>query len=306
MLDRIEGALVGAVLGDAFGAPLEGISRQDGERRARSRFEEDVPWSFTDDSVMLLAVATSLVAKRAVDPPDLLRTLSDLYEPARGFGRGLKLAVHAWCRGVAWEECAYAAWSEGSRGNGGAVRVPPIACAMDPSKAGLLEAARLSCRATHAHPDAVVGAELQALAVSHLLEGGLPSTLLDRLRNLRETGSVWVKRKLDLVQHHLDAASGFEVVAHDLGTSALAEDSVPSALWCFLSGASSLQRTLEGAASLGGDVDSIGCLAGALSGSHLGVASFPAHLLGRLCHEKPGLDAIRRLAEGLEELRTAS
>lgn len=44
MLDRIEGALVGAVLGDAFGAPLEGISHEklgvDAIRRLAEGLEE--------------------------------------------------------------------------------------------------------------------------------------------------------------------------------------------------------------------------------------------------------------------------
>ena len=49
------------------------------------------------------------------------------------------------------------------------------------------------------------------------------------------------------------------------------------------------------AASLGGDTDTIGAMAGALAGAYWGVDALPAHWLGRLENEPHGKDYVLQL-----------
>src|SRR5262245_7451351 len=95
-------------------------------RLARVRAESRLTWRYTDDGAMTLAVAESLVARSMMDGHDLLRCLSARYDPARGFGKGTKIALRAFSEGRPWNECAFVAWREGSRGNGAAIRVSPV------------------------------------------------------------------------------------------------------------------------------------------------------------------------------------
>src|SRR5262245_7840877 len=120
---RVRGALLGSVVADAFGSPFEGASPRElpeaiGRRRGRA-----APWRYTDYGAMVISVAEPLVHHMTFDPVHLMSRLEARYDPARGFGRGMKLALDAFRRGVPWQDCAFVAWPEGSRGNGGAVRV---------------------------------------------------------------------------------------------------------------------------------------------------------------------------------------
>ena len=146
----MKGAVLGAIVGDAFGAPLEGASSSAMPRLVARRIATPSPWSYTDDGAMNIAVAESLVAAGTVDPEHLLHSFSAHYEPARGFGRGMKLALRAFAAGTPWDRCAFAAWPEGSRGNGGAVRITPVACVAWSSPAMFARAVDLTTRVTRA------------------------------------------------------------------------------------------------------------------------------------------------------------
>jgi hypothetical protein len=80
------------------------------------------PWRYTDDGEMMIAVGESLVRMGGVSATDLLSTLASSYDPARGYGNGMKLALAAFKRG---RRAGTASWEKGSKGNGGAVRGVP-------------------------------------------------------------------------------------------------------------------------------------------------------------------------------------
>jgi poly(ADP-ribose) glycohydrolase ARH3 len=127
--DRIRGCILGSIVGDAFGAPLEGSSTSGMATLVERRSARQTYWGYSDDSAMLLACCDALLSVGTIEATSLLRALANRYEPARGFGHGMKIALAAFTSGTPWEACAFAAWPEGSRGNGGAVRIPPVAVA---------------------------------------------------------------------------------------------------------------------------------------------------------------------------------
>jgi ADP-ribosylglycohydrolase len=55
--DAVQGVIVGAIVGDAFGSVLEGISPSDAEKPVARRADRATPWQYTDDGAMVLAVA---------------------------------------------------------------------------------------------------------------------------------------------------------------------------------------------------------------------------------------------------------
>jgi len=164
--NRVRGALVGAVVGDAFGAPLEGASAREIRQHVIHRARGSGPWGYTDDAAMFIALAESIRDTGTVAPTRVLQALTARYEPARGFGRGMKLAIRAFESGTDWSRVARAAWPEGSRGNGGAVRVGAVALRRWTGCHDLMSAAELATRVTHAHPEAIAAALLQARLVA--------------------------------------------------------------------------------------------------------------------------------------------
>jgi poly(ADP-ribose) glycohydrolase ARH3 len=305
-LDAIRGAVVGTVVGDAYGSVLEGVVPDQAARLARTRADSRQPWRYTDDGAMTLAVAESLAARGAVDGPDLLRCLADRYDPVRGFGRGMKIALRAFTDGRPWTECAFAAWREGSRGNGAAVRVAPVAVVRWPGADAFHEAVRTSAIVTHAHPEAVAAALVQAHAVALVLsEPGViatPSAFLDALASRLPPPDPAISTGLATVRRLLQTGATTATAARALGTSTFARESVPAALWAFLASHGSFRDAVSAAARLGGDVDSMCALVGGLAGALHGAGSIPAQWLANLSGETPDPASIIALADRLCEI----
>jgi ADP-ribosylglycohydrolase len=119
VLGRIRGALLGCLLGDGFGRPLEGVSFSDGRlcRWVDQRRNGSDPLGYSDDAEMMMMVGESLMACGAVHGPHLLAWMAEHHDPARGYGKGMGAAL-----------AGTQLWPEGSEGNGAAARVTAIAC----------------------------------------------------------------------------------------------------------------------------------------------------------------------------------
>lgn len=282
-IDRARGVLVGAVLGDAFGAPFEGASPEGAARIAARRAASPQRWGYTDDGAMCIAVAEALRDAGTVAPTSMLDALARRYEPARGFGKGMKLAVRAHESGVRWQDVARQAWPDGSRGNGGAVRAGVVAIKRWTSAADLDAAVRFATRLTHAHAEAIEGARLLAHAVALLLErpalGDNPPEFLAALDPV--VGPTALLERLRAV------ATNTSDIADAFGTSPLAVESVPAALAVFLRHGTDAAHAFVCAASLGGDIDSICSMVGSLVGARHGLTGLPAAWIGALGRELP-------------------
>ncbi|APR78712.1 putative hydrolase [Minicystis rosea] len=304
--DRIRGAIVGAVVGDAFGGPLEGISPAEMSRRLAARCTTPSPWSYTDDGLMNIAVAESIVATGTVDPEHLLGRFQAHYEPARGFGRGMKIALTAFATGTSWDRCAFAAWPEGSQGNGGAVRITPVACAAWTSAEALDAAIALATRVTHTHRDALSAARVHAHALRIALEtrpGELDAPTFLRTLGARVRGEApWVEAALTKIGMLFARAEEPAEAARALGTSAFAKEAVPAALWAFLASGESYEATVSTASRLGGDVDSICAMAGALAGARHGMDGIPSIWIRNLAHERPSIDDVKALCDRIGDI----
>lgn len=262
LLDRVRGALLGTLIGDALGRPFEGASTTDTERLAASlRRRVDAPraWGHSDDGEMMLNVAESLCRRRVLDEAHLLGCLAEGHDPARGYGKGARAAFAVWAAGGTHHDAARALWADGSRGNGAAVRVAPIAACAS-SELVVADLARRSASATHAHQEALDGAAVVALAVHralHRVERGAVVRGLDE------------ECQGDFRQRLRDAWSRD---VHRPGV--LAIDTVPVALMSFARTRSFSDAVLA-AIGKGGDTDSIGAMTGAIAGAFHGALEIP-------------------------------
>ncbi len=299
--DRVFGVLLGTALGDAFGSPFEGAGADSVHAEILSRAERPRPWRYTDDTVMTLAVARSLAHGRDLEPHMLLAMLAGSYDPARGYGRGTRRCLEAFLGGTRWDLCAFTSWREGSSGNGAAARVAPVACRYWNDADSLLRAATLSSRVTHAHPDAIHGSLLQAVAVAVCLQSdpnAFSATAF--LRGIESHGlGGWSATKLARIHTLLrDGASPADAAA-EFGTGVHAVQAVPAALWAFARGAPSFERSILTAARLGGDVDTICAMTGALAGALCRRSALPEHWIDNLRHERPNVDEIESIARAV-------
>lgn len=298
MDDRIEGALLGTMIGDALGRPFEGTPRAEMEplrRAVERRARAPRAWGHSDDAEMMLAVAASIAARGEVDEAHVLESLASSHDPARGYGKGARAAFRVWRVTGSWRRASRALWEEGSRGNGAAVRVAAVAIRHRAGSAEeVREAARRSAAPTHAHEEAHEGAALVALAVWTALNGTGPRALLESLQGYARGGP------LEAPLRRVDVALPPEEAARTLGHGVLAIESVPLAVWAHCRNDAFVPALLD-AVSSGGDTDSIGAMTGAIAGASHGASAIPRAWIDAL--EPPARRQARQLAAALSGAR---
>jgi poly(ADP-ribose) glycohydrolase ARH3 len=181
--DRARGALLGAAAGDGLGAPFEGALQID-PHDARAVEGDTGMLRHTDDTAMLLVLAEQLGwarSPRDLDPATLVRAFAAAWraEPWRGYGAAPPRIFALVEKGLPWHEAAVRAFDgQGSYGNGGAMRVAPVALVAEDLPT-VAELARRSAGVTHAHPLGIEGAVAQAVAVALALRSD-PHRPVDR------------------------------------------------------------------------------------------------------------------------------
>lgn len=290
---------MGHALGDALGAPFEGmpsdvVYREFGPiRKALDHFPLDV-LSYTDDTEMSIAVAQTLVDDGAIDPARLADQFEKHYNPARGYGPGAQRILETMRDGGDWETLADGLFPGGSLGNGAAMRVAPVALLFHRDRAQMLEQARLSALPTHRHLVGIEGAHVAALAIAHTLNRD--DFDHDRLfTTLRENVVS------DEMSYALKIASRLapDDSLWTLGNGLEAHRSVPTSIVCFARNPDSFLDAISTAISLGGDTDTLAAMTGAISGARLGIAAIPEQLVNRLENSEKGRDHLLSLARRL-------
>jgi len=273
--DRFRGVIVGTAVGDALGRPVEG------RRRPRLDYLDDMAerfsfFPYSDDTVLTVALAESLLACDGFDGADMARRFAEAWraEPHRGYGRNVTAVFEAVLQGLPWEEAASRQFGGGgSYGNGGAMRVAPVALWAFPDLDETVRLATRTARVTHTHPVGVEGAILQAVAVHHALgDNFTAAALFDDLDRIAHTEEFRTRLKRLAVCVDRDDD---ECARLHLGHGVAAHTSVLTALFAFLVSAD-FEQTVLRAIGLGGDTDTIAAMAGAVAGARWGHRSIPA------------------------------
>lgn len=189
-LDRVRGALLGLAVGDALGAPLEGLSPQqirahygtvadyvDGAKAWKKKpFRWRLPGLYTDDTQQALALTDVLLAEGRVDADRLAATYVELATPDlgyagahRGVGKSFRLVLADLIRGVSPRLTG-----QPSVGIGAAMRIAPVGLYFADDPEGLYDAVVEASLMTHRDVRSLAGALTVALAVSRLARGEEP------------------------------------------------------------------------------------------------------------------------------------
>ena len=279
--DRFAGSLLGVALGDALGAPYEGGPA---ERAAWWLLGLGRPGvlRWTDDTQMTLGCARSLVERPEFDAPHLAVVWAKTARWSRGYGPAALKTLRAIRRGMPPDQAARLVYADGSLGNGAAMRVAPLALHFADQPDRLDDAVRAASAVTHIHPLAIDGARIVARATVAAL-GGVddPAALLDRCgsADLRPE----LRDKLAAARQMVGTDPAPKAVARRLGHGVKAADSTITAV---LIAALHLRRDFADLIAftrkIGGDVDTLGAMAGGIWGALRGPADLPPNPLARL------------------------
>lgn len=235
--------MYGAILGDIIGSPYE-FDQGDKTKDFPLFIEASM---FTDDSVMTIAVADALLTGEK-DPEKLKKNL--VYsmqqwgreEPDAGYG-GM---FYRWL----FEEDPQ---PYGSFGNGSAMRVSSAGWLYDTLEE-TREKARLTAEVTHNHPEGIKGAECVASVIWMARNGKSKQEIREFVT---DTFGYDLSRTCDEIRpgyHHVESC----------------QETVPEAITAFLEG-ESFEDVIRTAVSLGGDCDTLTCIAGSMAEAFYGV-----------------------------------
>lgn len=239
--------MLGAIAGDVIGSVHEGA------RTKTKHFPLLTPESrFTDDTVLTVAVAECLLHGR-----DYVEAFHDYFEtyPTAGYG-----GTFFWWASSRRRE-PYNSW-----GNGSAMRVSPVAYVATTLEEVLQEAKR-SAEVTHNHEQGIRGAQATAAAVFLARTGGSKEQIR---RYVEEQFDYFLDESLDQIRptYQFDASCQW---------------SVPQSILAFLE-SKGFEDAIRNAISLGGDADTMACIAGAIAEAYYGgvPAEIAAPVLARL------------------------
>ncbi|CAH1994390.1 unnamed protein product [Acanthoscelides obtectus] len=320
---KFRGSLLGAVIGDCTGAPFEGDTITSGDKIVIQRYfdkledpEFKAPFKpYTDDTAMTKSVVKFLTDKPEPDYKFLARLFVNEYmkEPRRGYGAAIGEVFNK-MRLSKFDDVFKPATEQfqgkGSYGNGGAMRVAPIALYYHDNYDAMLGVATKATKLTHTNTFAIHGALLQCIAVREALLAD-PKKKLDPEEFVASLQEKMKKIENANVDRDLESSSPEdrayqdklkivedligksyedldEEVIFQLGNGISAYESVPTAIHCFLRAQNDIarietgnqfRRTIQYAISLGGDTDTIASMAGAIAGAYLGEEAVNSELI---------------------------
>jgi poly(ADP-ribose) glycohydrolase ARH3 len=250
--------------------------------------------TYTDDTQMMIALGESLLARGYVDPQHLARAFQEAFDPDRGYGGGTRRVLELWASGVPVAAAAASIFEgRGSRGNGAAMRIAPIAVRFADDPERLCSEAARSARLTHAHPVGIDAAVVQAAAIGAALR---QQVVLDAARDTVQT--VELRASLEHVSELLTAPRHPAEVQAWLGSSSDAAESVPAAIYTALA-QPTFEQAVRFAVRVGGDTDTVAAMTGAIAGARHGASAIPARWLEALEDEDRGRSHVERLANDL-------
>ncbi|CCQ73443.1 ADP-ribosylglycohydrolase family protein [Magnetospira sp. QH-2] len=220
--------MLGAIAGDMIGSIYE---YADPPPDGFPLFKKES--TYTDDTVMTIAVADWLLSGGTVGP--CLRRWARRY-PDAGYGD----------RFQTWAQ-ADEAPPLNSYGNGSAMRVSPVAWIAKTDRQ-CLTLARESARPSHGHPEGIKGAQAVALALWMARDGTNKKSIRARIQK----------------KFGYDLSTSVAAIRTDYGYDVTCQGSVPQALVCALE-AESYEQAVRNAVSLGGDADTLACMAGGVA-----------------------------------------
>lgn len=225
--------MLGAIAGDIIGSVFENQPIITTEFPLFSEASR-----FTDDTVLTVAVAHSLLS--GLDYASSLKQFGRKY-PWAGYGGTFFHWLHSDTREP------YNSW-----GNGSAMRVSPVGFAFNTMDDVLKEAER-SAAVTHNHPEGIKGARAVALSIYMARKGESKDAIRDEM-------SGRFRYDLNRTLEEIRPGYFFDVSC---------QGSVPESIISFLE-SDNYEEAVRNAVSLGGDSDTMACIAGGIAQAYYG------------------------------------
>ena len=299
MINMWKSAIMGVVVGDALGCPVQFESRDQVARHPvtgmRGYGTFNLPaGSWTDDSSLTLALLESIGRNSTVKYDDIMdnfvKWLDDgaftPYGQAYDIGRGTMNAIRKYQRERKPHKAG--SFSEMNNGNGSLMRIMPAV--LYGIERGLTDAEAVDIihkvgSLTHAHIRANIACGLNWFAAKAILTGR--GSLPDRVQAGMDRGFAFYEKLLhdhENLEYYdrLRDLSAFAALPSDkIRSTGYVVDSLEAAIWALIT-TDSFASALLMAVNLGDDTDTVGAITGGLAGLAYGYEGIPEEWLNAI------------------------
>lgn len=300
--EQVAGCLVGLAVGDALGAPLEFLGRQ----QVRQRFPQGLRdmiasnlWKkgeYTDDTQMALLLAESLLANKGFAASDLALRFLHWAKTAKDVGHQTRAVLRMPGYTEFPENCSmlyHANHPDSSAGNGALMRCAPVALFCLHSCDQLAAISRASARMTHHDP--------RAQSACVILNAWIQAAICDGTRDHRAALALLPEAERPFWQR-LQRIEDYK--EEDILSSGYTVHTLEAAAWSFLT-TQSYEEAIIRAANLGDDADTVAAICGSLAGAYYGYSSIPIRWREQLQDEARIRNIALALSVAADEIRAS-
>ncbi len=301
--DQVLGCVLGGAVGDALGAPFEGLWSDCIPQREQlledfGEFEGYPRGQYTDDTQLTVATLESVVRLGRIDPADIARGIARLWKTQAVVGPGgaCTCAADRLLAGVDWKSSGA---DVGQAGNGTAMRTAALGLSFLRRPKELPAVVADVSRITHQDPRSIAGGVAIASAARILTE----TPEVDGItlcRTIAADIESYHRPLADLIEQlpkrvGSDPGAALEFVAWSgsprpefdrVIITPFVVPTVLASLWAVIIHPCSWSNAVAAVIRLGGDVDTLGAIVGGLMGARLGVESIPTHLAEGVLHSR--------------------
>lgn len=305
MKNDARGAIIGSIVGDALGVPVEFESKEVRDNDPVADMREYGTYkqpkgTWSDDTSMSLCIMENIVEGYNLNPDKLLENWGKWYLDAKwtpyndvfDIGTSTANALYKYSKqNHKWYECGNE--DVHSNGNGSLMRAMPASLYLaNFNDQTLMSMASIVSSTTHAHPISRFCCVYHALMVKSMINGNrliasmndAHEKLLPAIYLMSKSDRVELRRILEMsiLDEDRDNISGSGYVVHSL----------EAMIWCLHNNVD-FKSTVLSAVNLGDDTDTTACIVGGMAGFIYGLDDIPTEWIDCLAR----LDDINELTD---------
>ena len=293
---KVKDGIIGLVVGDALGVPVEFESRESLEidpvtdmREYGTYNQPKGTWS--DDSSMTIATMASIVNKQNIDYDDIMNEFCEWFENDKycqdyrfDSGNTTRRGLYRFKEGVDALKCGGSEVHD--NGNGSLMRILPLAFIPDIDYETVENVSGL----THAHDRSKIACVLYIEIAKSMIKNDL--TIDEHVKNSCDKIKEYYKENEEI--------GHFQRIFDDDWTGEIRSggyviDSLESTIYC-LKNTCSYKEAVLNAVNLGGDTDTTAAICGGLAGIYYGFDAIPIDWMNSIAY----LDKVIELCERYE------
>ena len=310
-LAHYEGCILGGAIGDALGAPVEFMKLSEIYKKFGSKgitlksfLESKTPLEFSDDTQMTFFTADGMLKSSIKNHSKYKIDFMDVYESYRDWlntqiggqiDKGWISRIKELYQVKAPGNTCIASIMDNipgtitnkinnSKGNGGVMRVAPIGLLYYRNPNMAFKVAEACTALTHSNPDAYLSAGMFASIISHIIQGKTLDEAVNKsiviLKRQENSENIInkIKQAIDLAKDNINSQDAIK----SIGEGNIGSEALSLAIYSALKNKMNFSKSIETAANINGDSDTVAAITGNIVGAFQGINGLPKKVLSIL------------------------